>query len=163
MLEELKLWFKDLKTIKEGKTLYKDMAKTLHPDKGGSDEDFKALNSAYNYFLDNFSELKNNSVFESEEEKENFNMSLELEKIIASILHYENITIEVVGSWIWVCGDSKEIKDTLKNLGFRWASKKRMWYFGERKGKKGKEMSFDSIKERYKSTKVQTKQTKKIS
>jgi hypothetical protein len=29
----------------------------------------------------------------------------------------------------------KAIKDTLKDLNFKWAFKKKMWYYGEMKGK----------------------------
>ncbi|MBU1658728.1 hypothetical protein KKG72_06720 [bacterium] len=36
---------------------------------------------------------------------------LELEKVISQILHYENIVIEVVGSWIWLQGDTRAIKE----------------------------------------------------
>lgn len=32
--------------------------------------------------------------------------------IDSKILHYENIMIEVVGSWIWLSGDTKHIKET---------------------------------------------------
>ena len=47
---------------------------------------------------------------------------IELEKIISQILHFEDIIIEVVGSWIWLSGETKVIKDTLKNIVFKWAS-----------------------------------------
>ena len=38
--------------------------------------------------------------------------------------NFENITIELIGSWIWVSGDTREIKEKLKEIGFKWASKK---------------------------------------
>ncbi len=43
---------------------------------------------------------------------------LELERVISNILHYENIIIEVVGSWIWLSGETKAIKEVLKELKF---------------------------------------------
>ena len=152
--------FKNCSSIKEAKTEYKKLARIHHPDKGGNTEIFKILNNQYNLFLDTFS---NSARFETEEEAEAFNVSVELEKIISELLHIENIIIEIVGCWLWISGETKDIKDILKGLGFRWASKKKMWYFGERKSKSRKEMSFDSIKSRYKSQTVKTSSTKRIS
>jgi DnaJ family protein A protein 2 len=40
-------------TDKEIKDAYKKKALTLHPDKGGNEDDFKKLNEAYNILLDN--------------------------------------------------------------------------------------------------------------
>ena len=80
------------------------MAKKLHPDVGGTEEEFKLLNNIYNDFIEH-------KIFFSNESK----IDLELEKIISQILHYENITIELIGSWIWLSGDTKVIKDTLKD------------------------------------------------
>ena len=73
------------------------------------------LNAIYNDFIENKIYFSND-----------FKIDLDLEKIISQILHFENITIELVGSWIWLSGNTKEIKDKLKELGFKWASKKKM-------------------------------------
>ena len=88
---------------------------------------------------------------------------IELEKIISQILHFEDIIIEVVGSWIWLSGETKVIKDTLKDIGFKWASKKKMWYYGEMKGRSHKEKSLDQIKCKYGCETVRTKQRVKLS
>ncbi len=101
----------------------KQLAKKLHPDIGGSNNEFKLLNNIYNDIIENKIYFSNDTKFD-----------IEIEKIISKILHFENITIEVVGSWIWLSGDTKVIKDTLKDIGFKWASKKMMWYCGKMKG-----------------------------
>ncbi|MEA3353584.1 MAG: hypothetical protein U9Q33_07195 [Campylobacterota bacterium] len=131
--------FENVKGINEAKKIYKQLAKLLHPDMDGGDtESFKLLNNIYNDIIENKIYFSNESKFD-----------IELEKIISKILHYENITIEVVGSWIWISGNTKEIKDTLKDLGFKWASKKKMWYYGEMKSKNPKPKSMDEIKNKY--------------
>ena len=143
-------------TIEEAKKIYRKLAKTFHPDKGGDTEDFKALNSEYHRFIDNFSILH----FDDADFEE---LNLELEKIIADILHYENIVIEIIGSWVWVSGDTKEIKEVLKGLGFKWASKKKMWFFGELKKSRGRDnMDINDIKSKYGSTTVKQKFNKRI-
>lgn len=146
--EQIENEFRNLTGINEAKKVFKKLAQVLHPDKGGSNEEFQELNSVYNYYLENKLYFSNESKFD-----------LELEKIISKILHYEDITIEVVGSWIWLSGlGTKNIKDKLKELGFKWASKKRMWYFGEMKGRNPKEKSLDEIKAKYGCASIKTKE-----
>jgi hypothetical protein len=150
--EEIEALFRSVTEIGEAKKLYKQLAKKLHPDVGGNEEDFKNLLSIYHYILQNGLYFSSDVKFD-----------LEIEKIIAQLLHFENIEIEVIGKWIWISGETKEIKETLKNLGFKWASKKKMWYFGElQKSSNRKEKSIEEIKATYGSQKVATKQNIKI-
>ena len=149
--EEIIKEFSEVTGINEAKKVYKTLAKKLHPDIGGSEESFKILNAVYNDFIENKIYFSND-----------FKIDLDLEKIISQILHFENITIELVGSWIWLSGDTKEIKDKLKELGFKWASKKKMWYYGEMKGKSHGEKSLDEIKDKYGSKTFKKKENEKI-
>lgn len=149
--EKIENEFKNITGINEAKNIYKTLAKKLHPDVGGSDEEFKILNNVYNDFIEH-------KIYFSNESK----VDLELEKIISLILHYENITIELVGSWIWISGDTKEIKEKLKELGFKWASKKKMWFYGEMKGRNPKEKSMEEIKSKYGSKTFNSKDKKKL-
>jgi hypothetical protein len=149
--EEIINEFREVSGINEAKKVYKTLAKKLHPDVGGSEEEFKLLNAIYNDFIENKIYFSND-----------FKIDLDLEKIISQILHFENITIELVGSWIWLSGDTKEIKDKLKELGFKWASKKKMWFYGEMKGRNPQEKSIDEIKAKYGSETLKTNNKKKI-
>jgi hypothetical protein len=149
--EEIINEFSEVTGINEAKKVYKTLAKRLHPDVGGSEEEFKLLNAIYNDFIENKIYFSND-----------FKIDLDLEKIISQILHFENITIELVGSWIWLSGDTKEIKDKLKELGFKWASKKKMWYYGEMKGKSHGEKSIDEIKDKYGSKTFKKKENEKL-
>lgn len=149
--EEIIIEFTEVVGINEAKKIYKRLAKKLHPDVGGSDEEFKILNSVYNDFLEN-------KIYFSNESK----IDLELEKIISQILHFENITIELIGSWIWISGDTKTIKEKLKELGFKWASKKKMWYYGEMKSKNPKPKPIDEIKAKYGSQTFKSREKEKL-
>ena len=104
--EDIKQEFKGVEGINEAKKIYKTLAKKLHPDVGGDEESFKLLNAVYN-------DLVEHKIYFSNDIK----LDIELEKIISLILHFENISIELVGSWIWVSGDTKEISffNLLKN------------------------------------------------
>jgi len=149
---DIKKEFENVTGLNEAKKIYKTLAKKLHPDVGGTEEEFKLLNKIYNDIIEH-------KIYYSNDTK----IDLELEKIISKILHYENITIEVVGSWIWLSGDTKAIKDKLKDLSFKWASKKKMWYYGEMKGKNPKQKSMDEIKSKYGCTTLKSKEKKKLS
>ena len=150
--EEILKEFQNVEGINEAKKIYKTLAKKLHPDMiGGSEDAFKILNAVY-------TDLIEYKIYFSND----FKIDLELEKIISLILHFENITIELVGSWVWVSGDTKEIREKLKELGFKWASKKRMWYFGEMKSKNPTPKSMEEIKSKYGSKTLKTNDKKKI-
>ena len=55
--------------INEAKAVFKKLAKKLHPDVGGSNEDFKLLNQVYNHFLEHGLYFSNESKFDLELEK----------------------------------------------------------------------------------------------
>lgn len=79
--EQIQNEFSGVTGINEAKKIYKTLAKKLHPDVGGNDEEFKILNTVYNHFIEHKIYFSNDS-----------KIDLELEKIISQILHYENIT-----------------------------------------------------------------------
>lgn len=146
--EEILNEFKGVEGINEAKRIYKQLAKKLHPDmEGGDEESFKLLNAIYTNLIEHKIYFSND-----------FKINVELEKVISLILHFENITIELVGSWVWVSGDTKEIKE----LGFKWAMKKKMWYYGEMKSKNPTPKSMEEIKSKYGSETLKTNDKKKI-
>ena len=149
--EEILKEFQDIEGINEAKKIYKILAKKLHPDIGGSEEDFKILNEIYNNLIEHKIYFSNSS-----------KIDIELEKIISLILHFENINIELIGSWVWVSGDTREMKEKLKEIGFKWASKKKMWYYGEMKAKNHNPKSLDEIKAKYGSETLKSNEKKKI-
>ena len=52
-LEEIKNEFRGVEGINEAKKIYKQLAKILHPDKiGGDEESFKLLNAFYNELIE---------------------------------------------------------------------------------------------------------------
>ena len=53
-------------------------------------------------------------------------------------------------------------KSFYKEIGFKWASKKRMWYFGEMKSKNPTPKSMEEIKSKYGSEILKSKAKKQI-
>ena len=79
----------------------------------------------------------------TQEENEQF------KAIMKAIIGY-NITIEIIGSWIW-CFDCYQYKDQLKTLGFTWCSKKKawVWHNGQYRRHHKREIPLNDIRTKY--------------
>jgi hypothetical protein len=78
----------------------------------------------------------------------------------------DGITVEICGSWIWISGDTKPVKDQLKALGCNWSHNKTSWYLkpaGERKGWRGGNFSLDDIRKAHGSAVIKGKAAKRVS
>lgn len=50
------------------------------------------------------------------------------DELIEALNETDGVTAELIGTWLWVTGNTKEHKEILKSLGFRWSGKKQAWY-----------------------------------
>lgn len=129
-------YFKNFENLEELKKQYKELAKKLHPDHGGDIHEFQEMLNEYHKLL--------NGEFEKSDIKE------ETREILRELLEIQEILIEVVGSWVWVSGETKKYKDLLKKLNFKWSGKRLMWYLApEGKKSKSSNKSFEEIKAFY--------------
>ena len=73
--------------------------------------------------------------------------------------------IEIIGTWIWVSGNTKEYKDQLKELHFTWSKNKAAWNFHSEpfKKKSRNSLDFDTIRSFYGSSEIETQPQTKIS
>ena len=58
-----------------------------------------------------------------------------LAEVAAKAKKITGITVRLVGAWLWVDGDTKPVKEALKELGFHYACKKQKWYYNLEKGR----------------------------
>jgi len=149
-------FFNDCKTIDEVKATYKTLAKLHHPDKGGDLATMQAINNEYSFAITKIAKGENLS------DAEISDIITENEKYrdaIAAIINLDGISIELVGCWIWVTGNTFPVKADLKKAGFYFASKKVAWYFrtDEYKSNSRKNYSLDEIKTKYGSQEIKTK------
>lgn len=153
-------WFNNPQNLEELKKQYRDLAMQNHPDRGGSVEAMQEINSEYDKL---FSRLKNIHAKASDKKTdgsakhETQETPEEFRNIIEKLIHMEGITIEICGSWIWVSGNTFQHKENLKSAGFKWASKKSMWYwYSGEYHRSGKTMTMEKIREKYGSQKIET-------
>lgn len=145
-------YFKGIETIEEAKKEYKKLAMQYHPDRGGNEEEMKIINNDYEILIKLLATSK-------EEEKEVMAEVERFKDVIDKIIDLEGINIEILKDWVWISGNTKPHRETLKAAGFYWASKKMKWYYREEQHKcssRGKK-SFEEIKQTYGSTKVNKK------
>lgn len=114
-------------TLEELKAIYKKLAMKNHPDRGGDTETMKVINNLYDEFfeiLKNTHKTKDGKTYT----KTTNETPDEFKNIINELFKMQGITIEVIGCFIWVSGNTKPNKEALKALGFKWHSKKACWY-----------------------------------
>lgn len=100
------------------KKAYRKACALYHPDRNaGGLEMMKLVNQAY--------EALKNQTGKAERYD---NIADKLIEALNAIIGL-GLSIELCGTWIWVSGNTKEHKEALKSAGFKWASKKLMWYF----------------------------------
>ena len=113
-------WFNGVKDIEALRKRYRELLKKHHPDNGGNEETMKEINRQYDAVFARMShENKSDGQSYTQEENKQF-------KAILNEISGFNMTVEIIGSWIWAF-DCFQYKDRLKELGFKWAAKKRAW------------------------------------
>lgn len=140
-------FFQSVTTIEELKKQYRKLALKFHPDKGGNPQDFIQLKEEYDQL---FKQLN-----KTDELKDTFR------NIIDSLIKYD-IEIEIIGTWVWITGNTYAIKSKLNELGFKWARKKKAWYWheGEYKKVNKKQFTLDDIRNMHKVQIIKTRSMK---
>lgn len=163
-------YFNNVSTLEELRRQYKELLKKYHPDNAnGSTEATQEINSEYDRLFkvlkdkhesksDKTADSTNTNQSEYSKNMYDWENDRSLREVLQKIINFDGIEIELVGAWIWVSGNTYSYKKELKEIGFKWASQKKMWFWhGENfKKKSRKTLSMEEIQNYYGSTKVQT-------
>lgn len=125
-------WFQNIETLQDLRKEYRRLALKHHPDNGGTENAIKAINAEYDIL---FKKMKNDfehkdtysNATEKQKQQYDWQKDTQIRDIIMQLSRFSDITVEIIGVWIWVSNCYKYRKE-LKQLGFRWASQKQMWY-----------------------------------
>ncbi len=138
------------------KKAYRKACLKHHPDKGGNLEIMKLVNAAYDFLK------KCESWWTGEQArkaKRTTPLTETMQNLIDKIKGFQGIKIEIVGSWLWVSGNTKAVKEQLKEFGFKFSFNKKSWYYHEdktyRKHSK-KKFSMNDIRNLHGSTDIET-------
>lgn len=166
-------YFKNVQTLEELRKQYRDLLKKYHPDnENGSEEITKAINTEYEQL---FKVLKDkheskktdradNKKSSYDNMKYNFKEDEMLREMLNKVIHFSDITIEIIGNWLWIGGNSFPYRKELKELGFKWASQKKTWYWHSEAFRKRshRNLSMNDIRDYYGSTEIEPDERKKL-
>lgn len=134
--------------VEELKATYRLMAFKYHPDRGGNLEVMKLINLAYEFLLEN-------SYCQEEVRVASGSQSSILDEILevwGKISGLPGISGEVVGTWLWVGGNTFLVKESLKNAGLKFSSNKKSWYWhrsSEFTSRRKFNLTMEDIRNRY--------------
>lgn len=142
-------FFAQCKTLDELKAEYRRLALKWHPDMPTGDlATMQRINAEYDR---RFTFLRDTANGKPDRERDIHEEPEEYRRVIERLIKVDGITIELVGSWVWVSGDTRAHKDELKAAGMRWSGKRRMWYWhpADQRRRRGSRASYAQICAKY--------------
>ncbi len=125
-------WFQNIKTLKDLRKEYRRLVIQHHPDNNGSEDTIKEINAEYDIL---FKKMKYdfeqtdtyNSATDKQKQQYDWQKDSQIREVIMQLSRFKDITVEIIGVWIWV-SDCYKYRKELKELGFHFAGQKQMWY-----------------------------------
>ena len=164
-------YFINVNTLEELRKQYKELLKKYHPDNGGSEEITKAVNAEYDQLFKVLKDRHESKSADGQKDTSNAKSDYSanmydwendqaLREMLQRVINFDGIEIEIVGQWIWISGNTYTYKKDLKNVGFKWASQKKQWYWHSEAFRKRshRTLSMEDIRSYYGSTRVNTMQ-----
>lgn len=150
------MYFIKCTTLDELKKEYKRLAFIHHPDRGGSTATMQAINAEYKAAFDRLNSNTSSSFYGGTQSAHTTTKETAADfiTIINKLLSMDGLEIELCGKWLWIGGNTRKHKDTLKAAGCTWCSKKKLWawHYPEDVRITSKRASMDHIREKYGST-----------
>ena len=118
-------YFLHASSVETVKTLYRSLAMQHHPDRGGDTATMAEINRQYEAALRRLDGSETDGrTYHYDEAKEN-----DLIDKLRVLLSLPGIDIDLVGRWLWISGDTRQVKDQLKAAGCRWSADRQLWYW----------------------------------
>lgn len=158
-------YFTNCRTIEDVKKVFRDLAKKNHPDAGGNAETFKEIMQEYNKVFEMYKNIHTNAAGETyESEKQTTETPEQFAEIISKVIFMDGVKIEIIGSWVWLSGNTMIFKDQIKAAGFWWSKSKKAWYYtGEKEHQKRRgHYSMSGLRNKWGSTEVETEKQEKL-
>jgi len=158
--------FKNILNKEELRKQYLELLKKNHPDIGESTATCQEIINEYNELSKKFNAQDYSGSDSKFTYSEADSFDAEISEILAKIIIFNNIKIEIIGFWIWVSGNTFEVHNELKELKFLWSAQKKAWYYNPMSpGKKkffSKYKKLDDVRATWGSQEVENKPRKKV-
>ena len=109
------------------KSIYRDLIKKHHPDVGGSDDAMKKINAEFDFLMKQGLESVKNSA--DINEKRTWQDYKQFADILQKIIFLQGVKIEIIGSWVWLSGNTYAHYSTISGAGFKFSKSKKSWYW----------------------------------
>lgn len=160
-------YFQDCFTVVDVKKRYKELAFKHHPDYGGDTLTMQVINHQYEEKLKSFDGQKTT---DSDNKEHTYRYDQKVEQELMYLidrllcLKMVNVDIYLIGLWVWVDGDTKAYKESLKELKCRWHSVRKCWYFAgvASRYRKNTNKGIDDIAGAYGAVKFNHKNSKQL-
>lgn len=151
-----------IKDIDALKKQYFKLAKKYHPDAGGTTAQFQQLQSEYEKLLN---ALLRGSNFTQEQKDNEIELDKAMRAVIDALVGLEGITIELIGKWLWISGNTYPVRNVLKSAGLIFFKKDGVayWVYKGVESKSRGGTTMDEIKQRYGAKKIDVTPQKKLS
>ena len=120
-------FFENVKTLDELRREYRRLAFIYHPDKGGDTVLMQILNDQYERLSRKL--INGNAEFSEARKEYEQQVSEEMRQRLDRIISLPGIVIELIGSWIWITGNTFAVRETLKGEGYKFSHPKSAWYW----------------------------------
>ena len=129
-------YFTGLNAVTDIKAAYRKLASKNHPDKGGVTAIMQEINAQYHEALQNIDGTVTKGT-DGKNHTYSYNHTIE-EELIDKInellaLNLSEIVIALIGTWIWITGETKQHKELLKTAKCKWHGKRKCWFLSTQK------------------------------
>lgn len=145
----MKNYFEGVKNFEELRQAYKRLIRQYHPDL--HQENKEEYTRIMAEIIKQYEDLEKVISRTTEGRKQSAEYrAINFTEVINQLINLDRLVIEIVGSWIWLSGNTYPHKEIIKKVGFQWSKKHKKWYMSptEWDGKKTK-LTLDQIKAKH--------------
>lgn len=151
-------WFDGCSTLDEIRKQYHKLCMKWHPDLGGDTKTMQDINASYTEATQRT--VRADSKFDWQKHYSSReawwaasdDMSERIRQTIERLVKLSGIGIELCGTWIWVSGNTRAVKEELKAIGLKWSADKGKWYWVGYKSSSFRRFTMDEIRQLHGST-----------
>jgi len=148
-------------TLEELKRVYHALAFKHHPDRGGDTATMQAINAEYDRLFGVVGSTHRNAEGQTYT-KATTETPEDFKAVIEALVGLPGLIIEIIGRFVWVTGNTRQHKDTLKALDFRFNGKKSAWYLAPEgwHRRTRKQFDLDEIRDMFGCERIEPRQGK---
>ena len=142
-------YFKNVTNLQELRSQYRALAFKFHPDRGGDTAIMQEINAEYEK-LSKFL-IDGNETFTEARKSYEHQASADILEKINEIINLPGLVIEIIGSWIWITGNTFPNRKELAKAGFKFMKNKTAWswHSGEFRKSSNRLLDLDEIRNLY--------------